>query len=253
MNKDTLTIGEMGHLFDLSTQTLRYYDKIGLFQPLERKDNNYRDYRFEQCYQLAAICQMRSLGYPISKIKEIMDLRNVTHSTNEMKQRIETINAEKQRLTEMKKAISWKLNFLEDSLNFYANNPEPSIFEQPDRYYMFIGDEDILYKDKSFYLNPTVVFYNSSAQRQFGAYLGTNLTDIKNKANKDIIYLLPKSNYLCAYHHGSYQAIWSFVCELRKQYSNLNLSDSSVHFNLIDQFVEKDKANFLTQVQILIK
>lgn len=257
MDKDIFTIGEMSNLFDLSTQTLRYYDKIGLFQPLQREDNNYRVYQFEQCYQLAAICQMRSIGYPINKIKEIMDLRNVANATDEMKQRIKTINKEKQRLIEMKKAISWKLDFLESSLILYENNPEPSICSQPARYYMFIGSEDILYKDKSFYLNPTIVFYNHSAKRQFGAYLGANWQEIANETNrknkKESIYVLPKSDYLCAYHRGSYQNIWSFVCNLRDQYSMLNLSDSSIHFNLIDQFVEKNSDNFLTQVQILIK
>ena len=39
-----LSIGEVARLFNISKDTLRYYDKIGILKPEVNKENGYRFY-----------------------------------------------------------------------------------------------------------------------------------------------------------------------------------------------------------------
>lgn len=248
MKFKTYTVGEMSKMFGLSVQTLRYYDKIGLFQPEYREENSYRNYKFEQFYGLAAICHMRQLGYPLKTIAEIMDSRNVKTSLEEMKNRLNYIDREIEHLTSTRLVLQRKSDFIKDELS-RGDDWEPFIQEFKTRYYLPIGTEDILYKDKSFYLNPTIVFYRNN-ERRFGVYLGTE-KEPKPPAGK--VQEIPEGTYLCALHRGGYTQIWQHVLALREEYRRLELENWSVHFNIIDQFVEKNQEHYLTKIQIPLK
>lgn len=247
MDDKTYTVGEISKLFGLSVQTLRYYDKIGLFQPEYREDNNYRKYKFEQFYKLAAICHMKQLDYPLKTMAEIMDNRNVETSLEEMQKRLDYINREIERLTCTKQVLQRKTSFIKAELS-QGDDTKPLVQEFGDRYYLPIGTEDILYKDKSFYLNPTIVFYQNR-ERKFGVYLGRSED---GKPPADNVQVLKAGTYLCALHRGGYTTIWQHVLALREEYRHLKLENWSVHFNIIDQFVEKKPEHYLTKIQIPI-
>lgn len=248
MNFKTYTVGEMSKMFGLSVQTLRYYDTIGLFQPEYREENNYRRYKFEQFYKLAAICHMRQLGYPLKTIAEIMDNRNVETSLAEMQNRLNYIDLEIAHLTRTRLVLQRKTDFIKEELS-HGTDEKPLIQEFKTRYYQPIGTEDILYKDKSFYLNPTIVFYRDN-NRSFGVYLGTE-EDLDPSVEH--VQEIKAGKYLCALHKGGYTRIWQHVLALREEYRNLELLNWSVHFNIIDQFVEKNQEHYLTKIQIPVK
>lgn len=64
-----LTIGQMAKLNHLSEQTLRLYDRIGLFSPNHRGENGYRYYNIEQSALLDIIQYMKSLGISLKEIR----------------------------------------------------------------------------------------------------------------------------------------------------------------------------------------
>lgn len=73
MDYTRLTIGQMAKLNNISTQTLRYYDQIGLLKPrFYDEDNKYRYYTIEQCAVLDAIIHMQSLKLSLSQIKDFL-------------------------------------------------------------------------------------------------------------------------------------------------------------------------------------
>lgn len=76
--KNKVLVGEMANLHNLSAQTLRYYDKIGLFQPLHiDKNNKYRYYDVEQFPMLDSILFLKKLGVPLEQIKEYFHDRDL--------------------------------------------------------------------------------------------------------------------------------------------------------------------------------
>ena len=68
-----LSIGQMARLNGLSEQTLRLYDKAGLFSPMYRDaENGYRYYDIRQSAQLDMIQHMKALGMSLKDIREQM-------------------------------------------------------------------------------------------------------------------------------------------------------------------------------------
>lgn len=73
-SNDRLTIGEVAKLHNIPVKTLRYWDEIGLFQPLYRdEETGYRYYSTRQFHKLNLIKHLKYLGV---SSQEIIDLYN---------------------------------------------------------------------------------------------------------------------------------------------------------------------------------
>lgn len=79
--KEKYTVSELAKLFGISAQTLRYYDKIGLFQPDDIDEtNNYRYYSYEQFFRLSMIVQLKRLDFSLEAVRRYsssMDVRSL--------------------------------------------------------------------------------------------------------------------------------------------------------------------------------
>lgn len=70
-----LTIGEVAKLSNISVQTLRYYDRINLFKPIEINPiNHYRYYQNTQLYYLDIIKSLKYLGLSLEEVKSVLTL-----------------------------------------------------------------------------------------------------------------------------------------------------------------------------------
>ena len=70
--KEFYTIGEVSKIFKVSTDTLRFYDKINLIKPWKSGDNGYRYYSKAQFEIISTIILLRSIGTPIQKLYQIL-------------------------------------------------------------------------------------------------------------------------------------------------------------------------------------
>lgn len=69
-----LMIGKVATLYDITVQTLRHYDKIGLFRPeVINPETGYRYYSILQLRQLEYILFLRQLQLPLPEIQAAMD------------------------------------------------------------------------------------------------------------------------------------------------------------------------------------
>ena len=91
-----MTISEVSKKFDLSQDTLRYYERIGLIPRVNRNKNGIRDYTEEDCRWVEFIKCMRSAGLPIEVLIEYVGL---------FQQGDETIEARKELLIEQRKQL----------------------------------------------------------------------------------------------------------------------------------------------------
>lgn len=70
-----LMIGKVANLYDITVQTLRHYDKIGLFRPeVINPETGYRYYSVLQLRQLEYILFLRQLNFSLPEIQEAMRL-----------------------------------------------------------------------------------------------------------------------------------------------------------------------------------
>ena len=69
-----MTISEVSKKYDLSQDTLRYYEKIGLLSNVPRNQSGIRNYDDKSCRQIEFIKCMRSAGMQIEALVKYMDL-----------------------------------------------------------------------------------------------------------------------------------------------------------------------------------
>ena len=66
-------IKEISQMTSLTIRSLQYYDEIGLLKPTHRSASGYRLYSEFDLLRLQQITTLKFLGFPLSKIKIIMD------------------------------------------------------------------------------------------------------------------------------------------------------------------------------------
>lgn len=116
--KNKYTISELARFFNISTQTLRYYDKIGLYKPaFVDRETGYRYYSYEQMFTLSLIIQLKRLNFSLEEIRKYSDIKNITFLEqilqNERKmieQRMETL----QKLKETNQTLLNKIQLSKD-------------------------------------------------------------------------------------------------------------------------------------------
>lgn len=69
-----MNIGELSRAADTKAETIRYYERIGLFPPPPRTTGNYRDYSATHTSRLIFIRRARDLGFSIERIRALLDL-----------------------------------------------------------------------------------------------------------------------------------------------------------------------------------
>jgi DNA-binding transcriptional MerR regulator len=255
--KDSFSVGELASLFDLNVQTLHYYESIGLFTPLRRREGTgQRIYRFDQIYRLATIHFLKRLGYPLSRIKADLDSRDPESTLQRMREQSDELTRRGEELLRIRDAIDSKIRFVKErSTDFDPLAVE--LCSLPARRYISIGLEESLYRSDHFYFNTTIVFYEGDA-KHFGALMpaAADMT-IPSVPVPDIPALeLPSGSFLVGFHRGPYDRIGEGFRRLRDVAAERGLRpaapDSAIAINIIDQFVERDPERYLTEIEIAL-
>ena len=69
-----MPIAEVSRKYDISADTLRYYERIGLIPPVPRTRGGLRDYGEESCGWIQLMKCMRAAGVQIEALIEYVDL-----------------------------------------------------------------------------------------------------------------------------------------------------------------------------------
>ena len=81
-------IGEIAKRLDVSTDTLRYYEKQGLLVSSSRSTSGYRLYSIKDIAQLEFVLRAKKVGFTLSEIKDLLAIKvdKEHHSCQEVKQ-----------------------------------------------------------------------------------------------------------------------------------------------------------------------
>ena len=77
-----MTIGEVSEKYGITTDTLRYYERIGLIPHVPRKKNGIRDYDDDSCRWVEFVKCMRAAGIQIEALIEFVDLHQQHNEAN---------------------------------------------------------------------------------------------------------------------------------------------------------------------------
>lgn len=115
--KKTFNIGELSRLFNVSTDSIRYYEKIGILNPLRNQENNYRVYTLSDIRQLTMIRELLGLDFSTERIKEFDKNQNVETTKTLLTEELNIVNQNIVELFEKRISIEARIKSLEENMN----------------------------------------------------------------------------------------------------------------------------------------
>ena len=115
--KDYYKIGEISKIYGIGRDSLMYYEDIGILKPFRYK-NGYRMYKLSDIWRLNLIKELRSLNFPMKKIKEYLDDRNIESTKEILNKEIILIDEKIEELLSYKQNIMKRL----DTINYELRN-----------------------------------------------------------------------------------------------------------------------------------
>ncbi len=110
-----MTIKEVSKKYDISEDTLRYYERIGLLPEVPRKKSGIRDFDENSCKWIEFIKCMRSAGMRIEALIEYMNLfkegtKTVTARKNLLLEQREILEEKRKDITKTIERLDYKIS-----------------------------------------------------------------------------------------------------------------------------------------------
>lgn len=243
ITKKFFSVSELAELYNISRQTVLYYDSNNLLKPSFRDFNGYRYYHFKEYTKLELILNLRKIGLSISQIKDYLnnpstdDLHQILENqSNKYKKMILDAQTLLNDITQLQKNIS---NISESGLHqiFFKEFPEKQFYRGP------LSSKTMGIKQRMLSLGKsTLPFYQTSHFKYFFNKWVISKKDYQaGKANTNRFYCIPadfpigkaEKNifkmpaglYLCYKFKGLYQPQSQEICNKINQYlKNHNLT-----------------------------
>ena len=113
--KEYYKIGEISKIYGIGRDSLMYYEELGILKPFRDK-NGYRMYKLSDIWRLNLIKELRSLNFPMKKIKEYLDDRNIESTKEILNKEIILIDEKIEELLSYKQNIMKRLDTINDEL-----------------------------------------------------------------------------------------------------------------------------------------
>ena len=114
-----MKIAEVSEQHGLSTDTLRYYERIGLIPPVNRSESGIRDYNELDIRRVEFVKCMRSAGLPVEVLVDYIDL--VQQGDKTIEARKEILKEQRELLLVRMQEMQKTLDILDHKIEVYEN------------------------------------------------------------------------------------------------------------------------------------
>ena len=120
-----MTIKEVSEQYEISQDTLRYYERVGMIPPVTRTAGEIRNYTAEDLRWVELAKCMRSAGLPVEAMIEYVRLFQEGDST--LPARLQLLTDQREVLLEQRKQIDETLNRLNYKISRYEEAVQTGI------------------------------------------------------------------------------------------------------------------------------
>lgn len=273
MNKNQkiyFSTGEFAKIVGVTKHTLFHYDKLGIFSPQIKGENEYRYYSALQVEPFFVISALKELGMPLKEIKAYLDVRSPKELISLLNNQHERINKEITRLAAIKELISQKVKTTQSLFNI-----------SDDKIYISEEEKELLFISESLpsleYGNIPLSFANhmkcctennitspfsvgqmlSLKEVEKANYYSYNFfyTKISVPLTENRIFTKKEGSYLTAYHTTGYNSIGETYLKIL-EFANKNRLVLDKYFFedvILDELSVSGYENFVIKTSILIK
>jgi DNA-binding transcriptional MerR regulator len=116
MKKEELTIQEVAECSGLSVHTLRYYERIGLLDPVERATSGHRRYSAGDLEWLGFLAYLRSTGMSIRQMQICAKLRRGGDAT--WRERLAFLEEHRELMQEQMRKLEDNLAYIDGKIAY---------------------------------------------------------------------------------------------------------------------------------------
>ena len=131
----SLTIQQAAAATGLTAHTLRYYERIGLLDPVARQDNKHRLYREEDILWIGFLLKLRMTGLPVRDMLRYAELRRLGNSPESVSARKALLEQHTHTVEKTLAELQSNLSILHKKIAMYdaleADLPKPVLTQPP--------------------------------------------------------------------------------------------------------------------------
>jgi MerR family transcriptional regulator, repressor of the yfmOP operon len=107
-----IRVGEVAERLEVSPRTIKYYEELGLVEPGERSTGGFRLYGSREIERLERILRMKSIGYSLAAIRELLAVRDTAQEAD----RVTVLRTATQHLREREREASERVLKIREDL-----------------------------------------------------------------------------------------------------------------------------------------
>ena len=112
-----MSIAEAAEATGLSAHTLRYYERAGLLEPVNRNEGGHRRYREPDLELIKFLSRLRATGMPIRDVRRYAELMKAGDETTE--ERLALLEAHREAVVARLEATAENLELIEWKIGIY--------------------------------------------------------------------------------------------------------------------------------------
>lgn len=116
---ETFTIQQAAAATGLSVHTLRYYERVGLIDPVGRADNSHRRYSQDDINWIEFLLKLKATGMSIQQMQRYAELQRQGDAS--LPQRVEMLKACRWQVQERMAELNEHMNLLNYKIDIYSN------------------------------------------------------------------------------------------------------------------------------------
>ena len=269
------TVGKLAEIKNINAQTLRYYDRIGIFSPqITSSDTGYRYYAAEQFIEVDHIRFLKLLGFTLDEIKSFRKEKNLKEAVGILKQKHHEFTQQLQRLQSISENFENIIEEIDSLQSGRMDSKRPEIVEA---YGVFgiISEEGAvknlydfelqLQKLMGKYPDYEEIGHNYGLLHVFDSGYISDLSDghlkffilpvrENDRKNRNVRqYRIDK--HIRAYHRGPRRSIGKKLQELKTyaESQGLKIKDEIIVSSIAGSFIVNNSEEHITEIKIPVE
>ena len=277
MEETYLSITELAKLRKVSSETLRYYDRVGLLKPAHiDPQTRYRYYSVRQSEELGVIRELRDLGMSVQEIQHYLEDCNLEKSVKTLAQYYTRLQDEVEHNLALCRNVAKKLAYL-GKMVATTEVEKPTMREFPERKILTFGKPAGGPNRHTYAITKLESYFNDVAPvlatDSVGIYAGEELLrendtfiagipmifvdpqEVKAEAG-EIMETVPAGDYLCMEYRDGRLEKYDPSFELVKTYlqeHDLTIAGHIYQIYKIDVTLTQDREETLLEIQVPVK
>ncbi len=262
--KEYYKIGEIANLYGIGTDSLRYYEEIGILKP-KRDDNGYRMYNIRDIRTLNILRELRAIGFSMGEIKAHLADFDVQKTLDLFQAEIDAIDKKTAELAALRSQLTERIEEIQQHRQA-STDAQPEVQHLPARRILRLSenvyrDEDLdivikklqkEYEDQLYIIGNGSIGSTIPLEKIQAGHYGHFTSVFYTTDGGDYDAEIPAGDYLCLTVKGSYRnlpVVWAELFAYMISHS-LTAVGEPMELYIIDNHDTNNENEYITQLQV---